>query len=68
MINKLEEQKLFFACPSFKLKDGIPKHNKNFHKWVETGLINFLEPQNVKLQDVDLAIRYLKLVILNNKR
>ena len=68
MINKLEEQKLFFARPSFKLKDGIPKNNKNFHKWVETGLINFLEPQNVKLQDVDLAIRYLKLVILNNKR
>ena len=68
MIDKLEAQKLFFAQPSFKLKAGIAKNNKKFNKWVECGVVDFLEPQNDKLTDVDQVIRYLKMVILNNKR
>ena len=67
MIHKLEVQKLFFAQPSFKLKTGIAKNNKRFHKWIESGVVDFLEPQNDKLTDVDQVIRYLKMVVLNNK-
>ena len=62
MIEQLNESKFYF-----KLKTGEKKmeHKREFERWLEKGLDEFLEPTNRKMKNDETKINYLKYLILS---
>jgi len=60
-------KKLFLSEGTFKLKNGISYQNEDFTRWLETGLVNYIEPISPKMKDDAMLIKHLKYIILSGQ-
>lgn len=60
-------RKLFLAKGTFRLKDEITYQNKALTTWLETGINQFFDPIDKRIEDDLVKIKYLKYIILNGK-